>query len=138
MADEALQQIQAFCETHEIRRLQAEEIHELLVDGEAPEWVAGQAAEERPETAAQLTELLARLAPDLRGPEPAAEEEEAVDDEEMSPEAQFAVLAQSLPPGVDARQVQQMLSTPRGQMLADFGAFCEERGHEGADEELMR
>ena len=44
MADDALEQITAFCEAHEIRRLQPDEIHELLVDGEDPEWVAGQAA----------------------------------------------------------------------------------------------
>ena len=35
MADNALQQIRTFCGANEIRRLQAEEIHELLADGEA-------------------------------------------------------------------------------------------------------
>jgi hypothetical protein len=138
MADNALQQIQTFCGANEIRRLQAEEIHELLADGEEPEWVAGQAADDRPEVAARLTELLALLAPEPRGPEPAEEDEPDDTDPEMSAEAQLAALAQSLPPGVDARQVQQMLATPRGQMLADFGAFCEEQGYDGADEELMR
>jgi hypothetical protein len=138
MADNALQQIQKFCGANEIRRLQAEEIHELLADGEEPEWVAGQAADDRPEVAARLTELLALLAPEPRGPEPAEEDEPDDTDPEMSAEAQLAALAQSLPPGVDARQVQQMLATPRGQMLADFGAFCEEQGYDGADEELMR
>jgi preprotein translocase subunit SecA len=34
--------------------------------------------------------------------------------------------------------MQQMLATPRGQMLADFGAFCEEKGYDGADEGMMR
>jgi hypothetical protein len=143
MADDALQQIQTFCETNQIRRLQADEIHELLTDGEEPEWVAGQATDERPEVASQLTELLTRLAPDLRRPVPPPEEEEVLEtpeeaEPEMSPEEQFAALAQALPPGVDARQVQQMLSTPRGKMLADFGAFCDEKGYADSDEELMR
>ena len=138
MADNALQQIQKFCGANEIRRLQAEEIHELLADGEEPEWIAEQAADSRPEVAARLAELLALLAPELRGPEPAEEDEPDDTAPEKSAEAQFAALAQSLPPGVDARQVQQMLATPRGQMLADFGAFCEEQGYDGADEELMR
>jgi hypothetical protein len=134
MAEEALQEIQSFCEANEIRRLQAAEIFELLTDGEQPEWIAGQAADERPEVAAQLTELLVRLAPELvdeLGDEPG-------DQPEMSMDEQMAALIESLPPGVDPKQVQQMLSTPRGQMLADFGAFCEEKGYEDSDEELMR
>lgn len=130
MAEKALQEIQTFCEANEIRRLQAAEILELLTDGEQPEWIAGQAADERPEVAAQLTELLVRLAP-----EPV---DEPGDQPEMSMDEQMAALIESLPPGVDPKQVQQMLSTPRGQMLADFGAFCEEKGYEDSDEELMR
>lgn len=130
MAEEALQEIQSFCEANEIRRLQAAEILELLTDGEQPEWIAGQAADERPEVAAQLTELLVRLAP-----EPV---DEPGDQPEMSMDEQMAALIESLPPGVDPKQVQQMLSTPRGQMLADFGAFCEDKGYEDSDEELMR
>jgi hypothetical protein len=125
MAEEALQEIQSFCEANEIRRLQAAEILELLTDGEQPEWIAGQAADERPEV---------RLAPELvdeLGDEPG-------DQPEMSMDEQMAALIESLPPGVDPKQVQQMLSTPRGQMLADFGAFCEEKGYEDSDEELMR
>lgn len=134
MAEKALQEIQTFCEANEIRRLQAAEILELLTDGEQPEWIAGQAADERPEVAAQLTELLVRLAPELvdeLGDEPG-------DQPEMSMDEQMAALIESLPPGVDPKQVQQMLSTPRGQMLADFGAFCEDKGYEDSDEELMR
>lgn len=130
MAEKALQEIQTFCEANEIRRLQAAEILELLTDGEQPEWIAGQAADERPEVAAQLTELLVRLAP-----EPV---DEPGDQPEMSMDEQMAALIESLPPGVDPKQVQQMLSTPRGQMLADFGAFCEDKGYEDSDEELMR
>ena len=131
-----LEQIQTFCGANEIRRLQAEEIYELLADGEEPGWIADQAADERPEVSARLTELLTLLAPDLRGPEPV--DEDADTDPELSAEAQFAALAQSLPPGIDARQMQQMLATPRGQMLADFGVFCEEKGYDSADEGMMR
>ena len=136
MADDALHQIKAFCEAHEVRRLQPEEIHELLVDGEDPEWVAGQAADDRPEVAALFVQLLAGLAPDLKRPDLPPEEDDAA--EPLSAEMDFAALARSLPPGVDPRQVQQMLATPRGKMLADFGAFCEEQGYEDSDEELMR
>ena len=141
MADEALQQIQTFCTDHEIRRLQAEEIHELLSEGEDPTWVAGQAADDRPDVAEALTKLLIALAPALK-PDPDPEPEDQAADEgaeegDQPAEIDFAALADSLPPGVDARQLQQMMATPRGQMLADFGAFCEEKGYEESDEDLM-
>lgn len=148
MATELLQSLQKFCETNQIRRLDADEIRELLADGEDPDWVAAQAAEDRPELIAQLTALLEELAPQLR---PA--EVEGVQDEgqviEVQPEpaaesgvgdlqAQLAAMGETLPPGVDAQQLQQVLSSPRGQLMADFGAFCQDRGDETPDEELLQ
>ena len=69
--------------------------------------------------------------------EAAAEEEgEAVaedgdPDEDLDPtELDLADLQGMLPPGVDMQQVEQMLKSPRGALLGDFGAFCQERGVE--------
>lgn len=156
MADDALQQIEAFCAEHEIRRLEAADIHELLSDGEDPEWVAGQAADDRPDVASKLTDLLTGLAPalapaaapaddDTEDEEPGEDESGTLADQPESEEdltaqaqQQLAELAQNLPPGVDAAQLQQVLASPRGQMLADFGAFCEEKGYDAEDEALMQ
>ena len=54
-------------------------------------------------------------------------------------ELDLAQLQQALPPGVDVQQVEEMLRSPQGAMLADFSAFCQERGLEGEpDEAEMR
>jgi hypothetical protein len=154
--------LQKFCETNDIRRLDADEIEELLADGEDPDWIASQAAEDKPELVESLTALLTELAPQVRtepnddddegavieagpdqgttGDDPAATAE-APDLESLSPDdlnAQLAQMGAALPPGVDARQLQQMLSSPRGQLMADFGAYCQETGEESPDEERMQ
>ena len=46
-------------------------------------------------------------------------------------ELDLAQLQQALPPGVDVQQVEEMLRSPRGALLADFSAFCQERGFDG-------
>ena len=148
MDADATRTLREFCETHAIRRLEAEEILELLADGEDPGWIASQAAADRPASAETLAALLAQLAPRVR---PASEEEEADPAEEAQDPAEgtadsgidigarMAALGQALPPGVDAAQLQQVLDSPRGRLMADFGLFCQERGHESpGEEELQR
>ena len=147
MEADATRTLRKFCETHAIRRLEAEEILELLADGEDPQWIASQAAEDRPGSAEPLAALLAQLAPRVL---PASEEEadtaeEAQDPAEGSADsgidigARLAALGQALPPGVDPAQLQQVLDSPRGRLMADFGLFCQERGHESpGEEELQR
>ena len=149
MPDDTLEPLHRFCEANDIRRFEAEEILELLADGEDPAWIAGQATEDRPELAPALTALLTAIAP-ASGPQgaadddgrqapavaPATEAGTALEVDEL--EAQLADVAQALPPGVDARQLRQVLASPRGQLLSDFGAFCQERGYEGSDEERLR
>ena len=67
-------------------------------------------------------------------------EEEALDGQEVEKQGHsrrfdpanldMAELEGMLPPGVDMGQVQEMLSSPRGALLADFGTFCQEHGVE--------
>ena len=159
MTTEITDKLQAFCDANEIKRLEADDIRELLADGEDPAWVAEQATEDRPEAREALTALLTEMAPQL-APE-TSEEDEGADDEgivlEAAPDdtldaegagaealdagdmqAQLAALGEALPPGVDAKQLEEMLSSPRGQLMADFGAYCQEQGMEGQDEEQLR
>ena len=137
--------LQEFCETHGIRRLEAEEILELLADGEDPEWIASQAAEDRPGSAEPLAALLAQLAPRIR---PASVQEADPVEEAPGPAqgaadsgidigSRLAGLGQALPPGVHPAQLQQVLDSPRGRLMADFGVFCQERGHESPGEEEL-
>ena len=55
---------------------------------------------------------------------------QGVGEEVVEEELDLAELQGMLPPGVDMQQVEQMLSSPRGVLLGDFGAFCQERGVE--------
>jgi hypothetical protein len=153
----------ALCDELQVRRLEADDIVELLSDGEDPAWVAEQAIEEEGEGRTQLQQLLSQMAPLVyTAPESQEEEEEDAElepsDSESSEAAvgapddadapadlqgQLAELRESLPPGVDPAQLEQLLSSERGQLMADFGAFCQERGYDGEpdgsgmDEELQ-
>ena len=75
MDADATRTLREFCETHAIRRLEAEEILELLADGEDPQWIASQAAGDRP-AAAPLAALLEQLAPQVQ--QAAGEEADAL------------------------------------------------------------
>jgi hypothetical protein len=41
----------------------------------------------------------------------------------------------ALPPGVDPAMLRQLLASPRGELLTDFSAFCQERGVDAQDEQ---
>ena len=136
----------ALCQAKGVEKFSAEEIVELLTDGEEVDWIVDQvlptAAEaDRSEMSQVLAEIAAEVAPapaaDVGDEEPVAD----TDDEEPAAveELDLAQLQQSLPPGVDMQQVEEMLRSPQGALLADFSAFCQERGFEGEpDEAEMR
>ena len=122
------------CETREISRFSAEEMIQLLEDGEEPAWIVEQVlpdsrAEPADELRAVLEEIATQVGP---SPEPAAADEVgstqtlAELSEDMDPAA--ALETMELPPGVDRAQFEQLLSSPRGALLADFGQYCEENG----------
>ena len=119
--------LETLCQAKGVEKFSAEEIVELLTDGEEIDWIVDQvlptAAEaDRSEMGQVLAEIAVEVAPD-----PAAD----IDDEEpAAEELDLAQLQEALPPGVDVQQVEEMLRSPQGAMLADFSAFCRERGLE--------
>ena len=140
------QKLESLCDDLEVRRIEADDIVELLSDGEDPAWVAEQALEEEGEGRQQLQKVLTELAPLVyTAPEPDEEEDEEpaeatageqvpleeVAEDPADLQAQLAELRDALPPGVDPAQLEQLLSSERGQLMADFGAFCQERGYDG-------
>ena len=74
---ESLQRsLEALCDELQVRRLEADDIVELLSDGEDPAWVAEQAIEEEGEGRTQLQQLLSQMAPLVyTAPEPQEEED---------------------------------------------------------------
>ena len=137
--------IQSLCDEVGIRRLSAEEMVELVEDGEEIAWLVEQVLPEGPrEVADSLSGLLAQvpvavkpdlpassddIAPEAGGAAPVKSEEG--DSHATLPLQGFdakALEGLELPKGFDASQLEQVLSSPQGAMLADFGTFCEERG----------
>ena len=129
--------LEALCQAKGAEKFSAEEIVELLTDGEEVDWILDQvlptAAEaDRSEMGQVLAEIAAEVAP-AAAPDTDDEEPAAVE------ELDLAQLQQALPPGVDMQQVEEMLRSPQGALLADFSAFCQERGFDGEpDEAEMR
>ena len=129
--------LEALCQAKGVEKFSAEEIVELLSDGEEVDWIVDQvlpmAAEaDRSEMSQVLAEIAAAVAP---APAEDTDDEEPASVEELD----LAQLQQSLPPGVDMQQVEEMLRSPQGALLADFSTFCQERGFDGEpDEAEMR
>ena len=134
--------LEDMCKAKGVEKFSADEIVELLEDGEEVEWIVGQVLPEAVEAArGELRQLLAEITSEV-APPPVEDEVEAeetaesgeslqeVGEEGVEEELDLAELQGMLPPGVDMQQVAQMLSSPRGVLLGDFGAFCQERGVE--------
>ena len=136
--------LEDLCKAKGVEKFSADEIVELLEDGEQVEWIVGQVLPEAVEAErGELRQLLAEIASEVAPPpvedddeveaEETAESGESlqeVGEEVVEEELDLAELQGRLPPGVDMQQVEQMLSSPRGVLLGDFGAFCQERGVE--------
>ena len=163
MADNPRELLQKLCDDHGLERFSAEEMEALLEDGEEVGWIIEQVLDESESSPAQqLRDLLTAIQAEV-APPPAGEggaQPEATD--EAEPEEGAAggsggglmealsaggldLGGLELPPGVDASQLQQVMSSPRGALLADFSAYCQERGFKqdegdspGAEEALRQ
>lgn len=137
---ELVERLKTLCESAGVDKFSAEEIVELLEDGEEVEWILEQVGQAPDSPIGDLLQqIAAQAAPqvsddgeDGEGGEPAGEEDvEAGDEGDFDPtDLNMEDLEGMLPPGVDMGQVQKMLASPRGALLADFGAFCQEHGVE--------
>lgn len=148
MAEDLLEQLKSVSETRQIHRFSPQEMVELLQDGEEVGWIVSQVLPQGPaEAVEELSALLAQIAAQVApaaGPESGAE---AALPAQIPPEgvlpdeggAELPALEDlPLPPGVDARQFKELMSSPQGALLADFGAYCQEQGvDQGGDPKQM-
>ena len=106
-------QLEKFCEARGIQKYAPEEILELVEDGESADWIVEQVLSEGSEADIQeLTELLEQLAPAPQEIQTVAEEalvEPAVEEGKLD-WRQLADLG-ALPPGVDVKQLEQLLAS---------------------------
>ena len=118
-----------------ITKFSSDEMVELLQDGEEASWIIDQIGVKSDDPVAVL---LDQLSQEIVPSSPSEELSESSNDNEEDPISAEDALDVSdldmkdiegmLPAGVDMAQVQDMLSSPRGKLLADFGAFCQEKG----------
>ena len=128
--------LEALCQAKGAEKFSAEEIVELLTDGEEVDWIVDQLLPTAAEAdRREMDQILGQIAAAVAPAAPDTDDEDPAEVEELD----LAQLQQSLPSGVDMQQVEEMLRSPQGAMLADFSAFCQERGLEGEpDEAEMR
>lgn len=147
--DELIARLGQICQAKKIQKFSPEEMVELLEDGETADWIVGQvlsagSAEEIEELSGLLEQIAVEVAPVAEETGEAEEVEvEEVEVGEVEAPDWDELENLPLPPGVDLDQVKQLLASPQGELLADFSAFCQERGvdaeagQEGM-EEVMR
>ena len=133
----SVEKLRQACERWQIRRFSPEEMVELLEDGESPDWIAEQVLPEAAEDRGGLCRLLGEIAAQVAPAEQSATE----DDEPSTPQPAAEGDAPPganldlpdlqrlpLPAGVDIDRIEQILASPQGALMADFGAFCQEKG----------
>jgi hypothetical protein len=122
---------------------ESDDIVELVKEGETVAWIVEQMKNNSPSldvdaAAALLTELQAILAPPKPDTEPEAASEADPQDPsqvdlsqlDLSQIADSLPPGMKLPPGVDLKQIQDLLMSPQGQIMSDFVLFCQEKGIE--------
>jgi uncharacterized protein YecA (UPF0149 family) len=130
-----------------ITKFDAEDIIELVSEGESIDWIVSQLKGDMPidvdAITSLLTEIKGRLAPEK---EPAQNEAAEPESEPSAPLSQGdpssldlsqigAMLPEGmqLPPGMDAKEIQSLMESPQGQIMADFLVFCQEKGLDLSD-----
>ena len=134
--EELIGKLEQLCAANNIQRFSPEEMTELLEEGETVDWIIEQVLPEGPaQVALELGDVLSEIAAQVAPPpstEENGEEDGGEESEEATPETMDLALQElkgiDLPPGVDMGQIQQLMASPRGALLADFGTFCEEKG----------
>ena len=141
--EELIAQLRHLCAARDISRFSPEEMVELLEEGETIDWIVEQVVPEGPEEVRlELGEVLGQIAAQVAPPplEPEPEEEAGTAAPPLAPDLELPDLGQlELPPGVDVQQLEQLMASPQGALLADFGTFCQEKGlsPEEADQDRM-
>jgi len=140
---ELMSKLNEWIHQHSITKFDAEDIVELVSEGESIEWIVsqlkGDTSIDVDAVTLLLTEMKGQLAPEKapvqnEAAEPAVEFSTA----DLSPaDPSLLDLSQigdmlpegmQLPPGVDAKEIQSLLESPQGKIMADFLVFCQEKG----------
>lgn len=137
---------------YSITKFESEDIVELIEEGESIDWIVDQLKDSSPKINADETAVLLAEIKSLVGPEKELEIDIAVSGEneatvETAVEGDIPDLSQvdatqldlsqilnslppdvKLPPGMDVKQLKDLMESPRGKIMSDFLVFCQEQG----------
>ncbi len=128
---------------YSITKFDAEDIIELISEGESIDWIVSQLKGDVQFDAAAVTMLLAEIKAQLGITEepaisesaapavgPGAPAEHPGDDSQsdLSEIGRMLPEGVELPPGLDANELRNLMESPQGKVLADFLVFCREKG----------
>lgn len=142
--------LHSFCEANKITKFEADDIIELLTDGEKVAWIVDQLSHDN---AAIDADILSKLLNDIKGvvapaeleeeeseavtasePEVTTAEEEFITELPDLSQLDFSQLGDmlppgmKLPPGMDLNLIKKIMESPQGKTMADFTVFCQEKG----------
>jgi preprotein translocase subunit SecA len=158
LLDELKQKLSDCVRQYSISRFDAEDIIELVTEGERIDWIVDQLKSDAQIDVGAVTSLLTEIRAELgikdepakeEAAEPAAEEssvvepaasEPAVDSGaqaeepadisqlDMSRIGQMLPQGMKLPPGMGTKEIMNLLESPQGKIMEDFIVFCREKG----------
>jgi hypothetical protein len=136
--DELKSQLSEFIVKHAIAKFEADDIVELITEGESLDWVVnqlkGDASIDDDEIIALLTEIKKQVGGEQESPAPVVESEVSdlsqldLAQIDMSQIDEVLPEGMSLPPGMDANELKGLLESPQGKIMMDFAVFCQEKG----------
>ena len=142
-------QIEHYFATHHIDRFDAEDVFDMIADGEDIAWLVSQLVTADSALAEKVTQLLSRFKQIVHPTEEIFELDNiAESDEPVSPAADTTESAadaaasldgldlsqlglpdgMKLPPGMNMKKIQEIMASPQGDLMTDFSTFCTEKG----------
>jgi hypothetical protein len=150
--NELKSKLNEFVRQYSITKFEAEDIVELVAEGESIDWIVnqlkGDAQIDVDAITPLLTEIKSLVAPEkeLVGKEAAAEpaiESGTLDTSQidlsqldLSQIGDMLPEGMGIPPGLDAKQIKSLIESPQGKIMADFSVFCREKGLDLGDGNL--
>ncbi len=143
-----------FIHQHSIAKFEAEDIVELVAEGENIDWIVDQLKNDArinvdvDALTSLLTEIGSQVGLDKKttGNETAAEPEiepdmldiDSIDPSQLDLSQIGSLLPKGakLPPGLDAEGIKSLIESPQGKIMADFLVFCQEKGDDISEKSL--
>jgi hypothetical protein len=130
-------------EQYSITKFDADDIVELICEGESIEWVVNQMKGDTHIDVEAVTSLLMEIKDQVGVKEEAAPAESAepvidttiLADASIDPSQldlsqidQMLPEGMEMPPGMDVKKIKELMESPQGKVMADFVVFCGEKG----------